>query len=525
MFLSNWRIGFRLTSGFSILIIMLFIVSFFSLSRLSDFQVNARNIVTDIYPRTQDSNALIDIVNANFISYSQMILANTQQSQQYINEITKRRADMGELLDKIEKYSNDESARKYIESIRHIRANFFISGEKIINLVQTGNHDDAAREFNNNLSKIHIQYVDTVKGLVDYQDNAMETSINNMAQAYNSARIILLIILALATTVGAVIAYLLTRSVIQPMQSALQLADNVAKGDLTSQIKATTTDETGLLLKSLNNMNSSLSAIVGQVRDGADTISIAATQIAAGNQDLSARTEEQASSLEETASSMEQLTATIKNTAENTLQAARIANQAAQAAQKSGQVMVSVTQKMRGIRDSSQRMAEIINVIDGISFQTNILALNAAVEAARAGEQGRGFAVVAGEVRSLAQSSATAAREIKNLIDDSVHKVQEGMSLVNSAEETLEGLTGYVRDVNDVISEISQASREQSEGIHQINIAVGQIDTTTQQNAALVEESAAAAFSLQAQAASLAESVSAFKLLAETRQHQPQSAL
>jgi len=514
MFLANWRIGFRLGSGFSLLIIMLFVVSFFSLFRLSDFQDDARSIVTDIYPRTQDSNALIDIVNTNFISYSQMILAHGQeQSQGYMNNIVKRRTEMGDLLDKIEKYSTDESARKYIENIRQIRADFFTSGEKIINLVRTGQDDEAATEFNNNLSKIHLQYINTVKALMDYQDNAMDASINAMVREYNNARMILLAILALATTVSALIAYLLTRSVIRPIQSALQLADSVAKGDLTSQIKVTTTDETGLLLQSLDNMNTSLSTIVSQVRDGADTISIAATQIAAGNQDLSARTEEQASSLEETASSMEQLTATIKNTAENTMQAARIANQASEAAQKSGQVMISVTQKMRGIRDSSQRMAEIINVIDGISFQTNILALNAAVEAARAGEQGRGFAVVAGEVRSLAQSSATAAREIKDLIDDSVKKVQEGMLLVNTAEETLDGLTGHVRDVNEVISEISQASREQSDGIHQINIAVGQIDTTTQQNAALVEESAAAAFSLQAQASSLAEAVSAFKLL------------
>lgn len=519
MFFANWRIGFRLGSGFSVLIVMLFIVSFFSLFRLSDFQDDARNIVTDIYPRTQDSNTLIDIVNSNFISYSQMILANgEEQTQRYINDITKRRSDMGNLLDKIEKYSTDESARKYLEAIRQIRSNFFISGERTINLVRSGQDEAAAIEFNNNLSKIHIEYVNTVKELMDYQDNAMDTSINSMAVEYSNARMILLIILALATTMSVLIAYLLTRSVIRPIQSALQLADSVAKGDLTSQVKTFTTDETGLLLKSLNNMNTSLGTIVGQVRDGADTISIAATQIAAGNQDLSARTEEQASSLEETASSMEQLTATIKNTAENTIQAAHIANQASEAAQKSGQVMVSVTQKMHGIRDSSQRMAEIINVIDGISFQTNILALNAAVEAARAGEQGRGFAVVAGEVRSLAQSSATAAREIKDLIDDSVKKVQEGMSLVNTAEETIDGLTEYVRDVNNVISEISQASREQSEGIHQINIAVGQIDTTTQQNAALVEESAAAAFSLQAQASSLAEAVSAFKLLTEAGQ-------
>jgi len=517
MLLANLRIGIRLGAGFSILIIILFVVSFFSLSKLSTFQSNARGIVSEIYPLTKESNNLIDLVNEHFIGYSQLILASEQERRQaYLNNIMAHRKEIGDLLDKIEAGITKESSRKYTDTINRYRADFLASADKVISAVQAGNQHQAAEEFNNNLSKLQALYINAVKDMANYQGDAMDTSIEVMTVEYNNTRIILLIILALAITASAFIAYSLTRSVTRPIQRALQVADSVAQGDLTSQIKITSTDETGLLLTSLDHMNSSLSALVGQVRDGADTISIAATQIAAGNQDLSARTEEQASSLEETASSMEQLTATIKNNAENTTQAASIAHQAADAAHKSGQVMVSVTEKMRGIRDSSLRMAEIINVIDGISFQTNILALNAAVEAARAGEQGRGFAVVAGEVRSLAQSSATAAREIKDLIDDSVRKVQEGMLLVNTAEETIDGLTGYVRDVNEVISEISQASSEQSDGIQQINIAVGQIDTTTQQNAALVEESAAAAFSLQAQAAALAEAVSAFKLQTAT---------
>lgn len=513
MFLANLRIGFRLGAGFSVLIIMLFVVSFFSLSKLSAFQDNARGIVLEIYPATKESNNLIDLVNEHFIGYSQLLLSSEQsQRQGSLNNIMAHRQEISTLLAKIESGMTNENARKYTDTINQYRAQFLASADKLLAAMQAGNRFEAAEEFNNDLSKIQAQYIKAVKDMAYYQGEAMDASIEAMAVEYNNTRMILLIVLALAITISVVIAYFLTLGVTRPIQRALQVADNVAQGDLTSEISSTSTDETGLLLTSLDHMNSSLSALVGQVRDGADTISIAATQIAAGNQDLSSRTEEQASSLEETASSMEQLTATIKNTAENTTQAAHIAHQAADAAQKSGQVMASVTDKMRGIRDSSLRMAEIINVIDGISFQTNILALNAAVEAARAGEQGRGFAVVAGEVRSLAQSSATAAREIKDLIDDSVRKVQEGMLLVNTAEETIDGLTGHVRDVNEVISEISQASREQSDGIHQINIAVGQIDTTTQQNAALVEESAAAAFSLQAQASALAEAVSAFKL-------------
>ncbi|GKV96398.1 MCP four helix bundle domain-containing protein [Pectobacterium aroidearum] len=514
MSLANWRIGYRLGAGFAILILMLFVVSIFSLSKLSSFQDSARSIVKDVYPQTVDSNSLIDNVNSILVAYQRLMLVSDQtQIQTNVARVNEFRQEIGRLLDKLESQTVEERSVSQLRAIRAIRNEFLKSGDKIISEVVAGNRDAAIEEFNNNLNVTQRQYRDAVRQLVNYQDDAMDTSVEAMAEVYSETRIILLLILALGAVFGALIAWSITRSVTRPIQQALQVADRVAQGDLTSRITVTSKDETGLLLQSLDHMNTSLSTIVGQVRDGAETISTAASQIAAGNQDLSARTEEQASSLEETAASMEQLTSTIKNTAENTQQATEIANKASGAAKQSGDVMVSVTQKMRGIRDSSQRMAEIIGVIDGIAFQTNILALNAAVEAARAGEQGRGFAVVAGEVRSLAQRSATAAREIKDLIDDSVSKIQEGMSLVDTAEETMGGLTGYVRDVNEIISEISQASREQSDGINQMNLAVGQIDTTTQQNAALVEESASAALSLQAQASVLAEAVSAFKLL------------
>ncbi|UUE57519.1 methyl-accepting chemotaxis protein [Pectobacterium aroidearum] len=514
MSLANWRIGYRLGAGFAILILMLFVVSIFSLSKLSGFQDSARSIVKDVYPQTVDSNSLIDNVNSILVAYQRLMLVSDQtQIQTNVARVNEFRQEIGRLLDKLESQTVEERSVSQLRAIRAIRNEFLKSGDKIISEVVAGNRDAAIEEFNNNLNVTQRQYRDAVRQLVNYQDDAMDTSVEAMAEVYSETRIILLLILALGAVFGALIAWSITRSVTRPIQQALQVADRVAQGDLTSRITVTSKDETGLLLQSLDHMNTSLSTIVGQVRDGAETISTAASQIAAGNQDLSARTEEQASSLEETAASMEQLTSTIKNTAENTQQATEIANKASGAAKQSGDVMVSVTQKMRGIRDSSQRMAEIIGVIDGIAFQTNILALNAAVEAARAGEQGRGFAVVAGEVRSLAQRSATAAREIKDLIDDSVSKIQEGMSLVDTAEETMGGLTGYVRDVNEIISEISQASREQSDGINQMNLAVGQIDTTTQQNAALVEESASAALSLQAQASVLAEAVSAFKLL------------
>ncbi|WP_225086182.1 methyl-accepting chemotaxis protein [Pectobacterium colocasium] len=513
MNLANWRIGYRLGSGFAILILMLFTVSIFSLSKLSGFQDGARDIVKDVYPQTVDANDLIDNVNGHFVAYLQMLLVSGQEQRQgYVDRIMAYRKEISRLLDNLERNASGEQARKQVGVVRGFRAEFIKSGDKIISDAQAGNNDVAIAEFNNTLNVIQRNYRDAVKQLVNYQNEAMDNSVETMAEVYNSTRMILLLILALGAVSGALIAWAITCSVTRPIEQALQVADRVAQGDLTSRITVITKDETGLLLQSLDRMNTSLSMIVGQVRDGAETISTAASQITAGNQDLSSRTEEQASSLEETAASMEQLASTIKNTAENTLQATEIANKATGAAKQSGDVMLSVTQKMRGIRDSSQRMAEIIGVIDGIAFQTNILALNAAVEAARAGEQGRGFAVVAGEVRSLAQRSATAAREIKDLIDDSVSKIREGMDLVDTAEETMGGLTAHVKDVHDIISEISQASREQSDGINQMNLAIGQIDTTTQQNAALVEESASAALSLQAQASVLADAVSAFKI-------------
>ncbi|GKX43715.1 methyl-accepting chemotaxis protein [Pectobacterium carotovorum] len=513
MSLANWRIGYRLGGGFAILILMLFTVSIFSLSKLSSFQDGARGIVKEVYPQTVDANDLIDNVNGHFVAYLQMMLVSGQEQRQgYVDRIMAYRKEISRLLDNLENNASGELARKQVGVVRGFRAEFIKSGDKIISDALAGNNDVAVAEFNNTLNVIQRNYRDSVKQLVNYQNDAMDNSVETMAAVYNNTRIILLLILALGAVFGALIAWAITRSVTRPIEQALQVADRVAQGDLTSRITVTSKDETGLLLQSLDRMNTSLSTIVGQVRDGAETISTAASQITAGNQDLSSRTEEQASSLEETAASMEQLASTIKNTAENTQQATEIANKATGAAKQSGDVMLSVTQKMRGIRDSSQRMAEIIGVIDGIAFQTNILALNAAVEAARAGEQGRGFAVVAGEVRSLAQRSATAAREIKDLIDDSVSKIREGMDLVDTAEETMGGLTAHVKDVHDIISEISQASREQSDGINQMNLAIGQIDTTTQQNAALVEESASAALSLQAQASVLAEAVSAFKI-------------
>ncbi|WDF97362.1 methyl-accepting chemotaxis protein [Pectobacterium carotovorum subsp. carotovorum] len=513
MSLSNWRIGYRLGAGFSFLVLMLLVIGSVAISKLSDFHEKMDEIVSQNYPLTVKSNKLIDELNG-YLNNQQLLLLLKSESE--INKqlaLNKERSGkISELMEYLNQSVNDDKSVAVLRDIGDIRRDFLGSANKLSSLVLAGNTDAAAEEYFNVTRVTQAKYISKVNEFIDIQDDKMSSSAQAVGDSYKNALMVLATIIIISALAGLIIASLITRSVTQPIQEALGVAENVAKGDLTSEIYTDRKDETGQLLSALNNMNSSLRQIVSQVRDGAETISSAASQIAAGNQDLSARTEEQASSLEETASSMEQLTSTIRNTADNTTQATDLAASASETVKKSGAMMETVTQEMRGIRDSSQRMAEIIGVIDGIAFQTNILALNAAVEAARAGEQGRGFAVVASEVRALAQRSATAAKEIKELIDDSFKKVQDGMGLVEETGVTMNSLVTNVQGVTGIISEIAQASREQSDGINQINLAVGQIDTTTQQNAALVEESAAAALSLQDQANSLARTVSVFNL-------------
>ena len=319
-------------------------------------------------------------------------------------------------------------------------------------------------------------------------------------------------LLVLGVLLAAGVGYWLVRSITLPLERAVRIAEKVADGDLTQLIEVHSQDETGKVLAALRDMNHSLAGIVGKVRQSSDTIATASSQIAVGNLDLSSRTEQQASSLLETASSMEELTGTVHQNADNARQANQLAASASQVAVRGGTVVGQVVAKMSMINESAHKIVDIIAVIDGIAFQTNILALNAAVEAARAGEQGRGFAVVATEVRNLAQRAAAAAKEIKDLIDSSVGEIKEGSRLADDAGATMQEVVSSVRRVSDIIGEISCASAEQSSGISQVNQAVGEMDSVTQQNAALVEQAAAAAGALQDQASSLAQAVGVFRL-------------
>ncbi len=316
----------------------------------------------------------------------------------------------------------------------------------------------------------------------------------------------------LGVFLAALVGWWLVQAITKPLSEAVKVASAVASGDLTQTIDIRSNDETGQLMRALKNMNDSLTQIVGHVRSSTDTIASGSTEIAAGNQELSSRTEQQASSLEETASSLEELTSTVKQNADNARQANQLAQSASDVANKGGAVVSQVVETMNSINDSSKKIADIISVIDGIAFQTNILALNAAVEAARAGEQGRGFAVVAAEVRTLAQRSAAAAKEIKGLIGESVDNVSVGTKLVDQAGATMHEIVASIQRVTDMVGEITSASQEQTVGIEQINQAVSQMDQATQQNAALVEEAAAAADAMREHASGLAQAVGVFKL-------------
>ena len=379
------------------------------------------------------------------------------------------------------------------------------------------NSEGAAKVIATRIDPLNKKTLGDINKLLDLQHVAQQSFMDGSLAADARLMTVLLVLGGVAVAIGAWCAIFITRSITQPLSGALAVAQKVAAGELTSRVVVEGKDETSALQQALKDMNDSLVQTVSNVRHGTETITVASREIASGNADLSARTENQASSLEETASSMEELTSTVKQNADNARQANQLAVSASSVAEQGGKVVAQVVDTMGSIKDSSRKIVDIIGVIDGIAFQTNILALNAAVEAARAGEQGRGFAVVATEVRNLAQRSAGAAKEIKGLIGDSVDKVDAGSRLVDEAGQTMGLIVTSIRQVADIMGEITAATQEQSHGIEEVNQAIAQMDQMTQQNAALVEEAAAAAESMQDQAQMLADAVSIFKLGGESQ--------
>jgi methyl-accepting chemotaxis protein len=513
MIFANLKVGTRLGYGFGMVMLLLIGITGVGIIDLRALNQSTDLIVKDRYPKVAMANTVLEEINVIAIAMrNTLVLNNETDIKEELNAIVSARKNINENLGELDRLLSTPKGKEIFNAIRSARDKYRAGQDEFIQLVADGKKPEATTLLLNTLMQTQKAYLKEVRNLVRLGGVLMDKSSDEATAQYNSGVILILSLAGVAILLAGGFAYWVTRSITGPLNEAVKIAQTVASGDLTNRIEVKTTDETGQLLQALKDMNDSLFKIIGEVRSGTDTIATASSQIASGNLDLSSRTEEQASSLEETASSMEELTSTVKQNADNARQANQLAVSASDVALKGGAVVSQVVNTMGSINESAKKIVDIIGVIDGIAFQTNILALNAAVEAARAGEQGRGFAVVATEVRSLAQRSAAAAKEIKTLIGDSVNKVEVGSKLVDEAGSTMQEIVDSVRRVTDIMGEITAASSEQSAGIEQVNQAIAQMDEVTQQNAALVEEAAAAASSLQNQAGNLAHVVSIFKL-------------
>ncbi|BEP96979.1 methyl-accepting chemotaxis protein (plasmid) [Acidovorax sp. A79] len=457
--------------------------------------------------------ALADGVNVQAIQFRNLALSTSDTVvKPSLERVAGARASIAKELPTLTDLIRSEKGKEILARMQQHRTGFLGLGDEYISLIQKGERDEALKLLQDRLRPVQLEYQKTIQEQVDYQAQVTAAAGERAEAAARSLERDVWITGAIAVGLAIFLAITIIRSIIRPLAQAVEAADRVANGDLSGHISVKTTDETGQLLSALHRMQQSLVNTVSAVRQNAEGVASASSQIASGNNDLSARTEQQASALEETAASMEELGSTVRQNADNAREANQLAVNASTVAVQGGDVVAEVVETMKGINDSSKQIADIISVIDGIAFQTNILALNAAVEAARAGEQGRGFAVVAGEVRSLAGRSADAAKEIKSLITASVERVEQGTLLVDKAGATMTEVVTSIRRVTDIMGEISAASSEQSAGVGQVGEAVTQMDQVTQQNAALVEEMAAAASALDAQAGELVRAVAVFKL-------------
>jgi len=519
--LSNLKIGPRLIVGFGLVLGLLCAMAGVAAWQMGRLAANTANYADNLVPSfTTQHQITLDLGQERRKEYRHVLATNDAEMDAVETEIAGYRKAIAAGLDKYDKqYLSDAEDRRRLEKVRAALAVYYAQWEPLRAIsrqavTDPGKVAEAAAQMTGASAKA---FADVDAAVQDWWNYNVELSAKESATAkstYRDARVALAAMVVAALSLGIAAAVLITRSITGPIGRAVQVATTVAAGDLSSRVVAYGKDETAQLLQALARMNDSLASIVGQVRASSESIATGSAQIAVGNADLSQRTEEQASNLQQTAASMEELSGTVKASAETASHASELAAGASAAAVKGGEIVGTVVRTMQDIAASSRKIADIIGVIDGIAFQTNILALNAAVEAARAGEQGRGFAVVAGEVRSLAGRSAEAAREIKALIAASVQKVETGAHQVDVAGASMTGIVEQVQRVSDLIAEISHGAGEQSTGIAQVGDAVSQLDQVTQQNAALVEESAAAAESLKTQAARLAEAVRVFRLAA-----------
>jgi methyl-accepting chemotaxis protein len=511
--LRNLRIGTRLAIAFALIALLMSSMAVIARLGLNSIRQDMDQVINDRYKKVQITHAIGDSVNLHARLVRNLVIMDTPaQREQEIQRLHDTRPQITAHYEDLRKRINTAQGLALLDQLQAERQAFVAAEEELIKAVRSGDLAAAKTLLLETLRPRQLSYQKKLKDMTEYQEQLMNTSADATMATIGSVTLLTLGGTVLGLIVAVVAGVVVTRSVTRPVKSIVGTLKTVAGGDLTVDVAVNRGDEIGALQVALRDTVAALRLLVNDVRAGIDSVTTASSQIAAGNQDLSSRTEQQASSLQETASSMEELTATVRQSAETARTASNLAANASMAAGHGGEVVSQVVGTMDDISASSRKVVDIIGVIDGIAFQTNILALNAAVEAARAGEQGRGFAVVAGEVRVLAQRSAEAAKEIKSLIGSSVDKVEAGSRPVAEAGQAMQDIVEQVRKVHSLINDIASTTGEQSRGIEQVNTAVTQMDQVTQQNAALVEESAAAAGSLAQQAQALSEAVARFRV-------------
>jgi methyl-accepting chemotaxis protein len=521
--LGRLKLGERLAAGFGLVFALMIVMIVLAIARFTGLSEVSDRIVSKDWVKAQAIHAIDTATRTNARMTMELFFTSDRDRIAWIHDnLESNRTRAEDALESLDRLVDTPEARALLATIKERRAAFLDSFRATVKLLETGKRDEASKRLIGETLPAVDALQEPVRQMVELQAKRVDAGGVEIRQGIESGRFLMFVMGSIVVLLGGTFAWWLSRSITRQIGGepdyATAVIREIASGNLSVDV-ATRRGDDSSLLAAMKGMRDGLVRIVSEVRVGVESVSTASSQIAAGNTDLSSRTEEQASSLQETAASMEELTSTVKLSADNAKQADQLAAAASGAAGKGGEVVGQVVATMEQISASSKRIGEIIAVIDSIAFQTNILALNAAVEAARAGEQGRGFAVVAAEVRTLAQRSAQAAREIKSMISDSVQRVDSGSTLVNAAGESMAEIVSQVKRVTDLVGEISTASQEQSAGISQVNEAIAKMDRVTQQNAALVEQSAAAAQSLKDQAARLTQAVAVFRL--STQQGEP----